>query len=179
MASLHHLYLMRHAIAEDENPDAPRDDSARRLTERGRERAAQVVKGLHRLGVHPEAIWSSPAVRTFQTAQIAAAGLGLSAEIRTVGALSCGSTTEAILAELANARLRSLLIVGHEPNLSLLVSSIIAGKGEARQRFKKSGVAHLEVHPLRGRVSGRLVAYLPPRALRLIGDPSLALEVAS
>jgi phosphohistidine phosphatase len=53
------LYIIRHAIAEEESPSG--DDSQRALTEKGRKKMRQIAKGLRILGtLNFDMILSSP-----------------------------------------------------------------------------------------------------------------------
>lgn len=169
MSNVHQLYLFRHGLAENEHPDHPGVDFERRLTERGIERTRQALAGAARLGVTPDAIWTSPYVRTLQTAALAHELLPGAAPIVVVDELACEGSNDALLLRLASSDARCLLLIGHEPNLSDLVSAVTSGRSLVRQRFKKAGLAHIELHSLQRRVVGRLVAYLPPRVLRLVG----------
>jgi phosphohistidine phosphatase SixA len=63
------LWLLRHAEAE---PHGTREDSQRRLTERGERQARAAGAALARLGASFEAVLFSPKVRARQTAELAA-----------------------------------------------------------------------------------------------------------
>ncbi len=65
------LYFLRHGIAEDLSSS----DFARELTKRGRKRLANAAAVIKRLGIQPAAIFSSPRLRSLQTARIVAAEL--------------------------------------------------------------------------------------------------------
>ncbi|TVQ95594.1 MAG: phosphohistidine phosphatase SixA [Deltaproteobacteria bacterium] len=164
-----HLYLFRHGIAEGEHPEHPGRDTERRLTDKGRERTARAALGLERLGIAPDVIWTSPYVRTRQTAQILAEVLDPSSGVEVHEQLACEGSNERLIEEIAGSAQRSVLLVGHEPNLSELTSLLVCGRGILRSRFKKAGYVHIEVHPVQQRVVGRLQAMLPPRVLRLLG----------
>ncbi|VVM07551.1 partial 2,3-bisphosphoglycerate-dependent phosphoglycerate mutase, partial [Methylacidimicrobium tartarophylax] len=66
------VYLLRHAAAIREAPT----DAERKLSKKGRQEAQSAGNALHRLGVRPDLIWSSPLVRARQTAEIVAEALG-------------------------------------------------------------------------------------------------------
>ena len=68
------LYLVRHAIAAERGDEWP-DDTKRPLTERGISRFKEVVRGLRRLDVPLDEIFTSPLVRARQTADLLAAGV--------------------------------------------------------------------------------------------------------
>ena len=58
-----HLYLVRHAIAEERGENWP-DDTKRPLSDEGRVRMAKQVAGLESLEVRIEEVLTSPLVRT-------------------------------------------------------------------------------------------------------------------
>ena len=62
------LYLIRHAIAEEENPSG--EDSQLELTDKGAKKMRLIAKGLRTLGVDFDLILSSPYIRAVQTAEI-------------------------------------------------------------------------------------------------------------
>src|SRR5262249_52836822 len=66
------LFLLRHAIAEDERPGGT--DRDRRLPPRGRTRMRRAAPGLRRLTGELDAIYTSPYPRAAETAAIVAAG---------------------------------------------------------------------------------------------------------
>ncbi len=67
------LYLIRHAMAEDNNPAG---DAERALTPKGRLRMAEEAKGLREFRVRPEIILTSPLRQALETATIVAEELG-------------------------------------------------------------------------------------------------------
>ena len=96
MATPTELYLVRHAIAADRGSDWP-DDSKRPLTEQGISRFKDAVKGLRRLDVEIDEIFTSPLVRARQTAELLAAGLEGKSPVKTLDALAPGHTAAAVM----------------------------------------------------------------------------------
>ena len=66
-----HLYIVRHAWAEDSGPGI--DDHARRLTKKGRKRFAAMMKRLCKAGMQVDVIATSPLARAVETAELLAA----------------------------------------------------------------------------------------------------------
>ncbi|MGI9116098.1 MAG: SixA phosphatase family protein, partial [Gaiellales bacterium] len=64
------VVIVRHAIAEERDPQRWPDDGLRPLTAFGRERFAPAARGLGTLVGRPERVLASPYVRTWQTAEI-------------------------------------------------------------------------------------------------------------
>jgi len=112
------LVLWRHAEAEDGVPDM-----TRALTARGRKQAQQLAEWLSlRLPKHTRVL-VSPARRALQTAG------ALTKEFEVVQELAPGAAPASLLAacEWPN-RKGAVLIVGHQPTLGLLASTLIAGE---------------------------------------------------
>jgi phosphohistidine phosphatase len=164
MASPCELYLVRHAIAADRGSEWP-DDTKRPLTERGISRFKEVVRGLGRLDVAIDEIFTSPLVRAKQTADLLAAGLEGKPPVKLLDALAPGHTSAAVIASLAKvSKRRRVALVGHEPELGELAAYLI-GAGRALP-FKKGGVCRIDVGNLTSKRAGSLVWFLPPAALR-------------
>ena len=136
------LYLLRHGIAEDPIPGRI-SDRQRKLTGDGIEQMRRVARGMRALNLNIDAIWTSPLVRAWQTAEIAAAGLGIEKELREKTDLACGCSFytlhELLSAEDVPDR---LLLVGHEPDLSENIGTLIGG---GRVRMKKASLARVDV----------------------------------
>src|SRR4051812_3566079 len=100
------LYLVRHAIAAERGPEWP-DDTKRPLTVRGMSRFKEVVRGLNRLDITVDEIFTSPLVRTRQTADLLAAGLAGKPVIKPLDVLAPGHAPAAVMAQLAKVARRS------------------------------------------------------------------------
>jgi phosphohistidine phosphatase len=149
------LWLLRHGEAEDHAAT----DFARRLTPRGQGQARCAGRALARLGVEFARAFTSPRVRALDTARLACAELGL----EPVEHAPLGETFEArdaleLIAGLAGGG--SILLVGHEPDLSRLVATLTG----ARIAMKKGGLAAIRL----GGGQGELVALLRPREIELV-----------
>jgi phosphohistidine phosphatase len=162
---------MRHGIALDRNSPLASNDSARPLTPKGRTRVARIAEGLHKLGYAFDWIVTSPLVRAAETAEIVAASQKPNPPVDVCNALSPGGSPEDVLAEVVallakNPERRSVMLVGHEPDLSALAGRLIGTGRDANLEFKKGGCCLIEYDGPPGRYSGRLVWWLTPRALR-------------
>jgi len=174
------LYVMRHGPAEDQSNSG--QDGDRALTPSGRERVRAVAELLVELDEAPITIITSPLVRAVQTAEIIAAvtlpeANGL-VEVRREMSPS-GDAVQLIGALVAEGRKR-VMVVGHEPDLSELVATLL-GKDSFRRSFDKAMVVGLHVtsrpdpasvrtvHPPKG-ILTKLRFILDPKALRLDPD---------
>ena len=169
MAGPHLLMLMRHAIAEDES-DTGRDED-RCLTGEGKRKLREVVAGMRALGLPVECVLSSPLRRTVETAEIVADGYGLSAKIAVSDALAPGAGPDAVLRALGEVgRPSGIVLVGHEPDLAALASTLLTGTaGLVHMGFRKAGLAGVVVATLPPRSAGGLEFFLTPGQLRRIG----------
>jgi phosphohistidine phosphatase len=150
------VYLLRHAEAGA----APRDEE-RELTEHGRAQAAAVAAGIRWLDLGITALLCSPLPRARQTAQPVANALGLALE--TVDGLTTGQRPADGIALLAG-RGDGLLLVGHEPQLSGIISTATGG----RVHLRKAMLAALECSSLEA-TDGALAWLLAWRHLERLG----------
>jgi phosphohistidine phosphatase len=164
--------LLRHGLAGDREAWAKqrRPDLVRPLTAKGARRVRQAARGLVALGVKPELILSSPAVRTLQTAKIAAEELGVGArDLHEEPALAPDALPEDFLGVLESLQVREVLCVGHAPHLDEAMAALLGLRhGHGALALKKSGAALLRVRS--GQPGGAsLRALLNPWALRRLG----------
>jgi phosphohistidine phosphatase len=145
------LILLRHAIAVDRGLPGFEDDSQRPLTPKGSARMQQIANGLKR--VHPklDLIVTSPYLRALQTAEIVAAAYKMEKLLQTSDALTPLQSPAAIVREVSDMLpgISSLLLVGHEPFLSSLVSVLLCGDESLSLVLKKGGVCKLSIQDLK------------------------------
>jgi phosphohistidine phosphatase len=137
-----HLYFLRHGIAEDRRPGLR--DADRCLTPEGRDEMQAVAAGLIALDVQVDAIFSSPYPRALETAQIVAKALGSHPDkVHRAAQLEAGAFRLEGLRSLLAAQPRSarILLVGHEPDFSMVVGQLVGG---AALDLKKAGLARVE-----------------------------------
>jgi len=141
------IYIVRHAIAEEQS--ASGRDQDRALTADGKKKMKRAARGLATLGVLPERIVTSPLVRARQTADIVAEAFP-GVPIDLCETLAPG-VDERALTRVLNQRYAglSVALVGHEPDLSELLSYWLTGSRHAFEtRFKKGAVACIAVDDL-------------------------------
>ena len=161
------LYLVRHAIAAERGAEWP-DDTKRPLTVRGMARFKDAVRGLHRLDVVIDEIFTSPLMRARQTADLLAAGLASTPVVKTLEALAPDHAPAAVLTALARAARRSrIALVGHEPGLGELAGHLVGTRRAIP--FRKGGVARIDLGSISARRIGTLIWLLPPKVLRELG----------
>lgn len=159
------LLLIRHAIAAPLGGKLVRD-ADRPLTAQGQRRFRPVAAGLVRVAPRPRAILSSPLLRARQTAELAAQAWGeLRPEI--LPALTKGDEGAIRRALAGFADTDTIVLVGHEPWLSRLTGRLLGSRSGRGFRFRKGGVALIEVHAGQP-ACGALLWFIPPRVFRYL-----------
>lgn len=155
------LWLLRHAEAE---PHGTRPDEKRRLTRRGERQARAAGVAIARMAGELDAVLFSPKVRARETAELAAAcwserQRALPAEHPPLaGGFGVAQALDALA--VLPGRQGRLLLVGHEPYLSMTVAGLTGGRID----LKKGGLA---VVRLEG-AGGELAILLRPAELAAI-----------
>ena len=123
------LYILRHADADPRDTEKFPDDMLRPLTDKGREQIKRVAGLLNRAKVKPDLILTSPAVRTMDTAKGMRKRLGIPKDkVVPIDALLPEGTRSQLITEITETyKVDALMIVGHEPNLSMLISFLVSG----------------------------------------------------
>ncbi len=151
------LYLLRHADAG--NPEEWHEsDDVRPLSEKGRLQAERLGLFLADNGFEPDVIVSSPKLRAVETARLVATPLGLPVVVRDELGEPLDLAAVDRLLDAIGSPSRPLL-VGHDPDFTMLVSELI-GVGELP--VKKGALVRVDTGlPLRsGR--GTLRWLIPP-----------------
>jgi phosphohistidine phosphatase len=160
------IYLVRHAVAVPRHAPGIVDDASRELTPQGASRMRRAVRGLVKLKISPERIWSSAYIRCRQTADILAQAFPDAGAVRTLRGLAPGGSLGQVVAILSeNTSLREVALVGHEPDLGELASRLL-GLSTPVLRFKKGGVACIQIEQFASPPAGELCWLLTPRQLR-------------
>lgn len=150
------LYLLRHADAEDSNPDG---DGARRLTKRGKHALRAAAPLWQRLKLRPDVVLTSPLVRAVETAELLSEGIGAPAPVAD-DRLRPGATWDGVSAAIAQRPdARRVMVVGHEPDLSELAAELT---GAASVRMRKGGLACVEFDGAPEPGSGELAWLIDP-----------------
>jgi phosphohistidine phosphatase len=137
-----HLYIVRHAWAEDPGPGV--DDHARRLTKKGARRFQKFIRHLRAGGMEIDLIATSPLVRTQETAAIMAEVFDNAPPIAVVDALAPASNWQALVEWTIEQDAANVAWVGHMPCVSRLVALTI-GDGSAAIRMQKGAVASIRL----------------------------------
>jgi len=117
-----------------------------------------VAKFLNRLKVKPGLIVTSPLPRALQTAEVAAEHF--KTKLRQDEALEPGFGISQLRTVLKRHRSRVLMLVGHEPDFSSVISALTG----ASLKLSKAGVALVDIDP--EAQEGRLLWLFPPKFAR-------------
>jgi phosphohistidine phosphatase len=156
------VLLMRHGEAVDSNVAA--SDRDRWLTAAGRRAVTTVAEMFGRMGLHYDYVYTSPLVRSVQTAEILAAMQpSFDGPLRVHRALSSDEgTTAQALEPLEQASGDDLVVmVSHMPKVGVLAAHL--GRLAHAPSFSTSSACLLTVEDGRGRVDWML----DPRTLEL------------
>ena len=135
------LLLLRHAEAEPHSAA----DFSRKLTEKGESQARKVGKFCAEHKLVPDVIFTSPLCRAEQTARLAAHEMD-GVEVIVAQWLASGMQPEDALEELrALKRFQSIMIVGHEPDFSMLASALLGITHSSGVNVRKSSLICLAV----------------------------------
>jgi phosphohistidine phosphatase len=163
------LYLLRHAIAADQAPAG--GDQNRRLTPKGNRKLRRVVEGMKALRLTFDLVLSSPYLRAKETAEMVTEAFHLQEVLHISPDLIPGGNPKELIEEL-NARhpkAKRILLVGHEPYLSSLISLLCSGDKGIAITMKKAGLCKLSMDELKYGRCGTLEWLMTPRQLKDLG----------
>ncbi len=162
------LLLVRHAPAvkrEVFHSKGRNDDALRPLTQSGQEKMRRYAKALRRRLGDISSLYSSPLLRAKQTAEILGRVYGRESEI--VEELLPETPFKEFLLWLQSKKTRAqdqvIVIVGHEPHLSLLAGWLLTGEIESVfDKFEKGGACLLNFPLKISAGKAKLVWFLNP-----------------
>jgi phosphohistidine phosphatase len=160
------IFFLRHASAGLRRTN-PLLDKKRPLDKEGKKHCLQLAHVLNALNIQFDLIVSSPLKRCLQTASLIGTETGYEAQIQNSTALAPEATLkdfQKLLKECATRE--NLLIVGHNPNLTRFLGSLLvpASSAEAQIRLRKGSIARVVLT----RGPATLQALLDPRTVRAL-----------
>ena len=159
------VILVRHGTAEDFEIGSSRPDSDRQLTQEGHNQIKQVAEGLHRIIESVDVIASSPYIRAVQTAEILSEEFGKEGP-QAVDALKSGTSPEAMTEWLATQDPEAIvLLVGHEPDFSILLAYLTSNDCGSYAKFSKAGVCLVDCPSTPTMSKGKLIWLVTPSIL--------------
>jgi phosphohistidine phosphatase len=161
--------LLRHGKAEPRSPKW-RPDSKRPLTSEGEKSMFDVARGIKALDVSFDVILTSPYVRALRTAEILAE-VYESQKLFETARLTPEAGVKDILEEVNEnfSAAGGIVLVGHEPFLSGLISTLLTGEAGMAMEFKKAGFCKLTIEKLIFGKCASLNWLLTPRQLARMG----------
>ena len=162
------LYILRHGKAEPYGHRFP-SDSIRPLSKKGLKRTKLSAKGMKATNVDVDLIVSSPLLRARQTAEIVHEGLGIDEPIQFSGTLASGDIRLILSAIQAHSSLSGLMLVGHEPTLSELISTVASGSYHTAFNLKPGGMCKLNVSTVRFGQCATIEWFVTPKQLVAMG----------
>jgi phosphohistidine phosphatase len=165
------LYIIRHAIAVEEGSPGYDEDGQRPLSDKGRKKMRQIAKGLRSLGVGFDLILSSPYVRAKETSEILADVFKMKNSIKFSENLIPMGDPDLLIAEINEKySVDSIALVGHEPELTHLISLLVSESAGMDITLKKGGVCSLSADDLHHTHKATLEWLITPGILVELGD---------
>jgi len=141
-------------------------DSKRSLTTEGKQEIVDLSNGLTSLELKLDYIFTSPLLRAKQTAEIVAKSLKYKGKVEELDALKPEGSKLEFYSALSRMKQDSMiLVVGHEPYLSEMISEAISQSG-CRIDLKKAGLARIRILSTLPIIRGELRWLLTPKHLK-------------
>ncbi len=168
------VYLLRHAIAESRDPERYPVDMDRPLTREGRRKMEQAARGMRAVGFRFDLVLTSPLVRARETARLVVSVFRPRPPLRALRPLSPGGGAGGVFAALGSLPAgASVLLVGHEPDLSRLAGAMIVDpRADLALELKKGGLCRIDFAGVPRPGHGRLIFHLTPKILRRLAPRS-------
>ncbi len=144
------LYLLRHGLAVELGTPGYADDAARPLTPEGQRKLRKVAAAMKRLELKFDRILSSPYLRARQTAEVVAAALSTDHAPEFSPELAPRGSSKRLLGFIRQLQPtpEDVLLVGHEPAMSQLISLVVWGDTGGMVVMKKAGLCKLSAATL-------------------------------
>jgi phosphohistidine phosphatase len=164
------LYVLRHGIAVDPgSPEFP-NDADRPLTPKGERKLQQIAEAMLALEISFDLILSSPYVRARQTAELVAEAFGARRKLEFSDTLTPAGSPKKLIELLNGLRPppENVLLSGHEPYLSGLISLLLSGAPGLSVVMKKGGLCKLGIEQLKPGRCACLEWLLTPKQMALM-----------
>src|SRR6266496_3921914 len=159
------LYILRHGLAGESG--TYKNDSQRPLTPKGKRKLKAVSRAMAELELDFDQIVSSPYARARQTAELVANALKASKKLRLSETLTPEGSSKHLIEMLQNMKPTPevVMLVGHEPYLSRLISLLVTGNSSSRVVLKKGGLCKLSIESLKHGQCAGLEWLLTPKQM--------------
>lgn len=166
------ILIVRHAIAmeREEWLSTDQPDDMRPLTQDGKKKFERGALGIRELVPEIEEIWTSPFFRAHETALLLQDVYPKTTAVKKVPELAVGGSKDRLIRKLRLAPLKRVALVGHEPDLSELVSMLLLNRGAFLDiEIKKGSAICLELEWGKRLSEAKLLWMLTPKQLRIVG----------
>ncbi|HYR44452.1 MAG TPA: phosphohistidine phosphatase SixA [Terriglobia bacterium] len=160
------IYILRHGIAVERGTPGYKKDSDRPLTSEGEEKVHPIAGAMLAMELKFDLVLSSPYERAARTAQIVADELG--EDVTFTKFLEPEGNPLALIGQINDEKPQRVLLVGHEPDLSRLISLMISGGTDAAIELKKGGICKMTAEKLSFGRCATLNWLLTPKQLRTL-----------
>jgi phosphohistidine phosphatase len=158
------LFVLRHGKAGQSSDGS--NDRKRALTADGKDEMRKVGKWMRSKKFGFTVIATSPLTRAYETADIVARSLDQKDRLAVWKELAPGGDLDTICYHAAQyGEDAAVLLTGHEPLLSMLISRIIAGNDTVSIILAKGGLGKIRNYSFDKRPSGDLQWLLTPRQM--------------
>ena len=162
------IFILRHGEAGKRTASGG-NDSKRSLTAAGIQEITEIAESLEKIGAKFDVILTSPLKRAQQTADLVARQFKVQRRLRQVQELSPEGSKSNLYRMLSSFKEgTSILLVGHNPYLSEMISEVVTDGKYGRINIKKGGVARIRVTNLTPKLKGELRWLITPRLFKLI-----------
>lgn len=161
------LFILRHGEAGQRLSSNP-SDRQRSLTATGKEEVTEVAKALRKIGTKFDIIATSPLKRAYETATIVANVFKMPKKLQTWNELAPEGVRTEVYRKICRLRQEySILLVGHEPQLSAMVNDIIhtSRSKSAKIILRKAGLVRIRIITCNPALNGELRWLLTPKIL--------------
>lgn len=163
------LYFLRHGIAVEPGTQGYTRDSDRPLTPEGERKLVKIAEAMEAMELSFDLVFSSPYVRACQTAEIVVKVLKRTKKLEFSDALVPAGSARKLVDLLNHIRPDDVLLVGHEPSMSELISLFTAGDANAiHVVMKKGGFCKLSTDSLQHGRCAALEWLLTPKQMVLM-----------
>jgi phosphohistidine phosphatase len=163
------LFILRHGLAVEPGTAGFFRDAERPLTSEGRSKLKKSAEAMKALELSFDLILSSPYVRARQTAELVAQSMKCNS-LELTETLAPDGRVEKLISLLNRRRAATedVLLVGHEPYLSELISLLVSGEVGLPVVMKKGGLCKLSAESLRAGRCATLEWLVIPKHLLLM-----------
>ena len=161
------LFFLRHGIAAEPGKGS---DAERPLTGKGERKLHLVAEAMAVMELSFDRIFSSPYLRARQTAELIAEALKARKRLEFTDTLLPGAEPSDVVHFLDSLKPvpDEVLLVGHEPNMSEIISFLVSGDARLAVTMKKGGLCKVTAEILAARRCASLEWLLTPKQMRLM-----------